>query len=169
MYKSFIKNSLVKDLMIIRRLITKIPADRADFRPQENMRSTIELLRYLSNCGTGIIRFWYSDGSEDYRTFYMPLVQRVKDLDLQGAEKEMEAQIALVEELFEKITDEDLLTKEVQYPWGETGLMGEALINTCVKWLAAYKLQLFVNMKMSTGQQLATPDLWRKTELEEML
>jgi hypothetical protein len=169
MYKEFIKNSLVKDLMIIRRLITKIPADRADFRPQENMRSTIELLRYLSNCGTGIIRFWNSDGSADFRTFYIPLAQRVKDLDLKGAIKEIEEQIVMVEELFEQITDEDLLTKEVQYPGGEKGLMGEALINTCIKWLAAYKLQLFVNIKMSTGQQLATPDLWRKTELEEML
>lgn len=59
-----------------------------------------------------------------------------------------------------------LLNKEVDYPWGDKAKFGVAIMETAVKWLIGYKMQLFLIMKLSSDQILTTPDLWRKTELE---
>jgi hypothetical protein len=72
----------------------------------------------------------------------------------------------LVEQLFENISEEDLVTKEVDYPWGEKALLGQAIIETNIKWLTAYKLQLFSYIKQNSDEKLVTPDAWRRTEIE---
>jgi len=166
MYKQFLLNSIIKEMKIIRRLSTKIPADKIDFRPKENIRSTSELLQYLSSCGTGMLRFWYRKDNSDLKTFFEPIIAHRQTVTQENFVAEMDSQIELVTRLFDQITDQDLLTKEVDYPWGEKALLGEAIIETSIKWLTAYKMQLFLKLKLSSEEKLATPDLWRKTELE---
>jgi len=166
MYKQFLLNSIIKEMKIIRRLSTKIPADKIDFRPKENIRSTLELLQYLSSCGTGMIRFWYRKDNSDLKTFFEAVYAHRKTITHSNFIAEMDSQIEMITNLFNGITDDDLLNKEVDYPWGEKALLGEAIIETSIKWLTAYKMQLFLKLKLSSEENLATPDLWRKTELE---
>lgn len=153
-------------MKIIRRLSTKIPADQINFRPKEGMRSSLELLQYLSSCGTGTIRYWYKTDDSDYKTFFAGLRTHTHTITHDNFIFEMNAQIELVKELFDNISEDDLLNKEVDYPWGEKALLGEAIIATNIKWLTAYKMQLFINLKLSSEEKLTTPDLWRTTELE---
>jgi hypothetical protein len=167
MNKESLQNSITRELKIVRRLLTKIPTDQMNFRPKENVRSTLELLQYLCSCGTSMIRFWYRTDGSDMKTFFTETGARLKTLSGDQIGAELEKQIKLLVQLFDKISEEDLLTKEVDYPWGTKAPLGEAIIETCVKWTTAYKLQLFMNMKLSTDEKLTTPDLWRKTELEE--
>ncbi len=168
MFKQFLLNSIVKEMKIIRRLATKIPADQHEYRPKENMRSYKELLQYLSVCGTNSISYWYrKDTAVDFRTFVTEVaVNAQKNISPQNFVAAMDAQIELVTKLFEQISEEDLLNKEVDYPGGDKGKLGEAIIETSIKWLTAYKMQLFLKLKLSSDQELKTPDLWRKTELE---
>ena len=166
MYKQFLLNSIIKEMKIIRRLSTKIPADKFDFRPKEGIRSTSELLQYLSSCGTGMLQFWYRKDNSDFKTFFAALAAKHTTITQENFIAEMDSQIALVTNLFNNITEEDLFNKEVEYPWGEKALLGEAIIETSIKWLTGYKMQLFLKLKLSSEEKLATPDLWRKTELE---
>lgn len=80
----------------------------------------------------------------------------------------MNEQIELTANLFDNITDADLLNKIVDYPWGVTAPLGEAIMETNIKWLAGYKLQLFTLIKLASGQKMGTPDAWRLTEIESV-
>ncbi len=166
--KEFLLNNIIKEMKIIRRLSTKIPASQIDFRPKEGMRSSLELLQYLSFCGTGTIRYWYRNDTSDFKTYFGALREHAHTITHQNFISEMDAQIKLVKELFENISEKDILTKEVDYPWGEKAMLGEAIIATNIKWLTAYKMQLFINLKLSSEEKLTTPDLWRTTELESL-
>lgn len=153
-------------MKIIRRLATKIPADKHDFRPADSVRSITELLQYLSTCGTGMLGFWYKKDDRDLKTYFMELNAGAKNVTPANFPAVMESQIELVNQLFDEITENDLLNKDVIYPWGETAKLGEAIIETSIKWLTGYKMQLFMKLKQTSSEKLTTPDLWRKTELD---
>ena len=166
MNKETLLKSITKEMKIIRRLSTKIPTDQINFRPKEGMRSSLELLQYLGFCGTAMILYWYKNEDSDFRTFFGGLRTHGQNITHENFISTMDAQITLVNQLFEKITEEDLLTKEVDFPSGEKAMLGEGIIETSIKWLTAYKMQLFVNLKLSSEETLTTPDLWRKTDLD---
>jgi hypothetical protein len=169
MFKQFLLNSIIHEMKVIRRLATKIQDNQGDYRPKDNIRSITELLQYLSACGTNTIRYWYrADTSIDFRTFVAEPTANSKNITPQNFVAAMDQQIELITQLFDKITEDDLLNKDVDYPWGEKAKLGEAIINTSIKWLTGYKVQLFLKLKMSSEQELKTPDLWRMTELEKV-
>ena len=165
MYKQYLLNSIIKEMHICKRLYTKIPADKMDFRPKEGMRSIAELLQYLSGCGTGTLLYWYRTDNSDFKTFFTALRAKTAGQTPEQFMDAMEAQVELVKKIFEKISTEDLHNKIVDYPWGTTAPLGEAIIETSIKWLTGYKLQLFTYIKLSSDQKLTTPDAWRITEL----
>ncbi len=167
MYKQFLLNNIINEMKIVRRLSTKIPADQINFRPKENLRSNLELLQYLCLCGTMSLRYWYRKEATDFRTYFAKLNDATKSITHDQFIAEMDSQIELVKQLFENITEEELMQKEVDYPSGVTAKLGEAIIQTTIKWLTAYKMQLFVNIKLCTDEKLSTADLWRKTDLND--
>jgi len=168
MNKELLLNNIIKEMKIVRRLSTKIPADQIDFRPKEGMRSSLELLQYLSSCGTGTLRYWYRNEDSDFKTFFGGLRAHSQSITQGNFIPAMDAQIELATKLFDSITEDDLQNKIVDYPWGEKAPLGEAIIATCIKWLTAYKMQLFMNLKLSSEEKLGTPDLWRTTQLEPL-
>ena len=161
--KEILRNSIIKELKLIKRLATKVPAGTEDYRPKENMRSIIELLQYLSGCGTGMLRFWNSNETEA-RPYLMKLREAAPKVTLENSAEIFDNEIARVNELFDTITEEEIATKEVMYPWGATDTLGIAIIETSIKWLTGYKMQLFLAIKVVSEEEISTPDLWRKTE-----
>ena len=126
MFKQFLLNSIIHEMKVIRRLATKIQNNQGDYRPKENIRSITELLQYLSACGTNTIRYWYrTDTSVDFRTFISESTGNAKNITPKNFVAAMDQQIELITKLFDKITEEDLLNKEVDYPWGEKAKLGE--------------------------------------------
>ncbi len=166
MLKETLHKNIVKDLKVVRRLITKINPDAAEYKPIENIRSILEVLQYLSSCSTNIIRFWYNEDQSDPRGFLTKLRKDDPIVTLENAITIFDAQIALVDDLFANITEDEIQNKEVTYPWGGKGTLGEGIIETSIKWLAAYKMQLFLYIKITSNQSLTTPDLWHKIEIE---
>ncbi len=165
MFKQYLLNSIVKEMKVCRRLATKIPVDKMNYKSKEETRSIGELLHYLSYIGTGIIRFWYRTDNSDMKTFFASVKAETVVSSPGQFIAAMDAQIELVTKLFDTISEEDLNKKMVTYPWGETAPLGEAIIETTIKWMTAYKLQLFSLIKHATGQKLGTPDAWRLTEM----
>ena len=161
MLKEILQDSIIKELKLIKRLSTNVTEDILDFRPKENVRSIIELLQYLSGAGTGMLLFWQSN---EARPFLMKLRENAPQVTLENAPAIFDKQIELVNEIFDAISEHDLANKVVSYPWGATDPLGKAIVETSIKWLTGYKMQLFIYLKQTTELALSTPDLWRKTE-----
>jgi hypothetical protein len=169
MYKQYLSNAIVKELRICKRLFTKMPRDEMDFKPKEGMRSTWELLQYLTVIGAAMPRYWFEEEDVDFSTFLGETINTSKKVLPEEFLAAMDAQIEVVNKLFDRLPEEDLNSREIAYPWGGTALLGEALVQTSVKWITAYKMQFFLYLKMSTDQPLGTPDAWLLTEISESL
>jgi hypothetical protein len=165
MYKQNLLDTLVKEMKIVQRLSTKIPVEQINYRPKEGMRSMLELLQYLTHTGTGFIMYWYRADTSDLKTFYAPISAKAKTLTHEQFIPAMDHQIEKVQELFSNMTDDEFKNKTVDYPWGGTAPLCEAILTTSVRWLIAYKMQLFLYIKMTSDQKLGTPDVWRLTDL----
>lgn len=165
MYKQHLQNAIVKEMEICKRLYTKIPHDKMDFRPKEETRSVFELLQYLSFAGTAMLNYWLKEEDPNFGTFWGRQITAAQQMQHEQFLPLMDDQIEMVKNLFDQITEEDLHQKEVSYPWGAKAPLGEAIITTTIKWLAAYKLQLFLYVKLCTDQKLGTADAWVLTDL----
>jgi hypothetical protein len=166
MYKQHLLNSIEKEINICRRLYTKIPPGQMDFKPKEGVRSTLELLQYLSIAGTLMPTYWLNKSDTDFTEFYVTNTTASKSVQAEQFLTVMDEQLVKLKDLFNQITEEDLIQKEITYPWsGAKAALGEGIIATSIKWLAAYKLQLFLFIKLSGDQSLATADAWALTEI----
>jgi hypothetical protein len=74
----------------------------------------------------------------------------------------MDEQMEVIKSLMDNVTDEELTGRNVKLAWGENKILGEAIMETAVKWLSAYKMQLYLYMKMN-GVKLDTGDCWIET------
>jgi hypothetical protein len=168
MYKQQLLNNIEKEINICRRLYTKIPADQMNFRPKEGIRSILELLQYLSFIGSAMPDFWLKKETVDMNTFFGAAASKAKNMTHEQFITVMDEQILIIRDLFDKISEEDLINIEITYPWGGSSPLGEAIIATSVKWLSAYKLQLFLFIKLADDQKLTTADAWVLTEFSPL-
>lgn len=56
----------------------------------------------------------------------------------------MDLQKREIKEFFDTVTERELETRDAALPAGGTALLGQAILDLPFKWLAAYKLQLFL-------------------------
>ena len=165
MYKQHLLNAIVKELKICKRLYTKIPHDKMDFRSKEEMRSIHELLQYLCIISTAPLNYWLNESHTEFGSFFSRVTAASKQIPHENFLAIMDEQIEMTNKLFDQISEDDLFHKEVTYPWGEKAPLGEAIITTSIKFLAGYKLQLFSHIKLCSDQKLGTADAWVLTDL----
>ena len=165
MYKQHLLNNIEKEINICRRLYTKIPPGKMDFRPKEGLRSISELLQYLGIIGIIMPGYWLKKDDTDFNTFFSTLDKATRTVPHEQFLTVMDEQMATIKNLFNQISEDDLMNKEVDYPWGGKAPMGEAIIATSIKFLTGYKLQLFSLIKLCDDQKLTTADGWFLTDL----
>ncbi len=167
MYKQHLLNAIVKDMKICKRLYTKIPHDKMDFKPKGDIRSIHELLQYLCIVGTAMPNYWLNESETDFfNIFFSKLAAASKQIPHEQFLSAMDDQIELINNLLDQISEDDLFHKEVIYPWGGKAPFGEAIISTSIKFLSGYKLQLFYLIRLCTDEKLGTADAWFKTEID---
>jgi hypothetical protein len=166
MYKQHLLNAIIDEMKICKRLYTKIPQDKMDFRPKADMRSIEELLQYISITGTALPEYWLNESESDFFASFEIKKAASQKISHQQFLSVMNNQIELIQKLFRQINEEDLLNKEVIYPWGGKAHFGEAIIASSVKFLTGYKLQLFLYIRMCSEEKLGTVDAWFITELD---
>ena len=164
MYKDHLRNAIVDEMKICMRLYTKIPPGKMDYRPKEGMRSIHELLQYIGLVGTALPIYWIKETDTDFFAEFDKKAALSKQMSHEQFIPVMRKQIEKIEELFGLVTDDDLLNKEVTYPWGGKAAFGEAIIASSIKFLSGYKLQLFLYTRMCTDLKLGTADAWFITE-----
>ncbi len=131
-----------------------------DFRPKEGLRSISELLQYLGIVGSALPYYWLKKNGTDFFALFGEIDKVAKTIPHERFLTVMDEQMAAIRDLFNEISEDDLMNKEIDYPWGGKAPMGEAIIATSIKFLTGYKLQLFSLIKLCDDQKLGTADAW---------
>ena len=166
-FKEYILDAMIRDLTLCQHLYEKIPEGAMDKRPREGMRSTRELLHYIAFIGSASVETYVNGGwSKQENVERMKAVRETTNkIDLDNFVTILEEEKKKLTALLTSISDEDLLTMETTQPWGTSVKLIEALLNNSLKYLAAYRLQLFMYAKM-WGAEIGTPNAWRGIDVK---
>ena len=166
-FKEYLLEAMIRDLTVCQHLYEKIPEGSMDKRPREGMRSTKELLHYIAFIGSASVATYVNGGWAKQEN-----IERMKAIREATNSMDVESFVAILEEekrkltdILTPLTDEDLLTIETTQPWGTKVKLIEALLNNSLKYLAAYRLQLFTYAKM-WGAEISTPNAWRGIDVK---
>lgn len=162
-HKQQILNTLQKETAICKRLFSMIPVEMYSYSPYTGMRTTLELLQYLSWNAVSCVENFMETDPEKQKGNYIRNRDHGISMKAEEFPARMDEQMFRINSLLQNVSDEELLSREVILPWEEPMLLGEALIETTVKWLTGYKMQLFLYMKMN-GMDIDTGDCWIATE-----
>jgi len=148
--------SMTRECDICKHLYTKLGPDAWDYRPTPSQRSTIELLRYLAACGIGAVK---SMAEQNWKLFG-EYTDRAKAMPADEFPAAMDRQKAELESFFRSVDEQTLGTQLASLPGGGKLPLGEAIMNGPLKWLAAYKLQLFLYAKATGAVEIGTANAW---------
>jgi hypothetical protein len=151
-----LKAALSEEIRIIRHLATKIDPSKLDWRPTEGQRSTQELLRYIALTGSGPVKAllagdWDVIGGMD---------KELEGLDLAGFDAAMVNQERVMHADLDELGDSGLAEREGKLPWGASLPMSQAIFATSVRFLCAYRMQLFLYIKQSGNTEIGTANAW---------
>lgn len=156
-YKEHLLLNLQREILLLKRLTAIIREKDLDFRPMEKVRSTRELMQYLSGIGANMMRAFTEDLSAEAR---QKMREYTTTATLDNIQLRLDEQWAAIEHAMSLITEEDLLSREVELPWKEKMALGAAIMHAPLRWLATYRMQLFIQLKMSGHDELGTADAW---------
>ncbi len=154
--KNDLRDCIVNEYKIMKQLLAKLPEGSEDFRISENQRSTIELVRYLSLLGPGIIHAGNDNGFQ----WFGENGPKVESLTLAEAPSYFDGAIAELETLFDGMSDEDFASKAVSVEGMGDWTMQGWLLNTLVRFVPSYKLMLFNHAKAAGNADIGTWDAW---------
>jgi len=159
--KDQLAESMLRECDILVHLFSKLPDGAYDYRPSEQQRTTLALLRYVAICGAAGIRCM----SEGDWTLFKSYSERVAEMPAADFPAAMGRQKAEIAKFFANVSEDVLETQEAPTPGGGGMLpLGVAILNGPFKWLAAYKMQLFLYAKAAGASDLRTANLWRGTD-----
>jgi hypothetical protein len=157
--KDQLADAMMRECDICQHLYEKLAAlgpEALEYRPSPAQRTTLELLRYLTVCGIAGLRFmaerrWAVFGEFQDRTCGMGAADFPAAMTRQKSE---------IHDFFEALTEEQLESQEALLPSGGTAPLDVAILGGPLKWLAAYKLQLFLYAKAAGASGLGTANAW---------
>jgi len=159
--KDQLLSAMQRECDICTHLHAKIPEGGMEFRLTPPQRSTLELLQYLSYVGTGFTSA-VIDATWDP---YTELAKTAESLQPEDFPAAMEKQKQDLTDLFAKVSDEDLQTREFTQPWGHTQKLGHAIQELAYASLVAYRMQLFLHAKAAGNSEIATPNCWAGVDM----
>lgn len=143
------------EFRIIKHLAEKVPEHTDGYRPTEKQRSTLELMQYLSGIFKAITQTIYADDVSIFGNF----MDTINKTTMENFAEVMDTQEKEVIEIINKFTDEDLATTMNMFNQGEK-TKGVYLVESIIKFVSAYKMQLFLYIKASGNASLGTSNVW---------
>lgn len=153
--KQAILDAMIRECKSCIHLATYLTPQSLEYRPSPKQRSTLELLRYLRVCGIATA-VSVIDGNWDR---YEEYEKKAETMTAAQFEPEMREQIRQLQQLFQEVSDSDWNTKTSKAPWGATLDMTHAMIELPLKFLTAYRMQLFLYAK-TAKPELTTKENW---------
>ena len=148
-------DAISNEFRILKHLAGKIPSGTLDYKPTETQRTTLELLQYLSGATLVTMKVILANDA----TLFKSLSDRNKEITLENFASVLNEREAEFREIMEKFTDEELAKVINMYGQGEK-TKGAYLIDSALRNLSAYKMQLFLYIKASGNTAIGSSDLW---------
>lgn len=158
MHKQHLLQNIEREILLLKQLAPLIEEKDLDFRPTEKVRSTLELMQYLSGIGSTMLR-WFLINDLTPEEFGKIREYR-STLTIQNFPERLDEQWDQIQAYMKDITEEDLISMEIVLPWKEKMMLGNAIINCPIKWLATYRMQLFLYLKMQGRPDISTKEAW---------
>lgn len=149
--------SLQNEVRILLHLIGKLDAKSADYRPTPKQRSSIELVRYLTCMGRGLV------GAAKTGTFngeaWGAMVASAESKNLE----QLTAEIASLSDFYAtelgSMSEAEFAEKIEMF--GNPFSKGSFIVNLVLSGHAAYRTQLFLYLKSCGREELNTFNLWQ--------
>jgi thiamine monophosphate synthase len=148
--------SMRHETNVIKHLATKVPAGQFGWRPTPKQRSTLELLQYLTTCGSIGVKLMVN-GNWDHAEALEAASAEVTPENFAAA---MDRQMADMEADIRSVAEGDFLTKPAAMPWGVPTVVGIGLVDCGLKPLVAYRMQLFLYAKESGSADIGPANCW---------
>jgi len=158
MYKQHLLQNMEREIILLKQLSVAIEEKDLDFRPVEKVRSTHELMMYLSGIASTMLR-WFLKNDLTPEEFAKIREYR-KGVTIENFKERLDVELQNIRNWMDSISEEDLLTMEVELPWKEKMVLGAAIINCPIKWLATYRKELFLYLKMNGRHEFSTKEAW---------
>ena len=147
-------DSISFELNVIRHLGSKVKPEHFEFRPTPKQRSTHELMvfmTYIFGAAIDNIKAGNTESTEIWKKETPPVtLENFNDL----IQKEEDH----IKKIISGMSESDLNESVTLY--GRERTRASHLLNGPFKWAAAYKLQLFMYLKMTGQEHLNTMNLW---------
>jgi hypothetical protein len=164
MYKQHLLKNIEREIILLKEIAPFIQEKDLEYRPVDKVRTTYELMQYLSTIGEVIFRWMIkNDITPEVRK---EIADYRSSLTIGNFSERMELQWTNIQKYMNELTDEDLFTKEAELPWKEKMVLGQAIINCPIKWLAVYRMELFLYLKINGHSELGTKEAWIPKELQ---
>ena len=155
--KSDLIGALKHEVNILVHLAGKVEPTMADYRPTPKQRSTLELLRYMSIMGPGLVRAAKA-GAFD------PAAWTVAQQEAEG--RNLEQTVAAIarqkDDYAAQLGDlSDAALREEIEIFGNRTSRGAFLVQLVLGGHVAYRTQLFLYLKSCGREDLNTSNLWR--------
>lgn len=149
--------SCAHEIRCIKHIATKIPDNQYDYRPTPVQRNMTELLRYLACCASSPLCNM-RDGNWDAAE---ALEKAVENLDVRkDFAAAMDRQQEFIATTINAFKEGDFASVGREMPWGAPCKLGQGLINTVLKALVAYRMQLFLYVKASGRHDIGPAQCW---------
>lgn len=148
---------LQKEVRVLLHLVSKIDSAMLDYRPTPKQRSTIELLRYLTNMGPTLVR--YAKGRPLDAAAMAEAIEAADARDFDETVIALAAQADVYVELLADMSDDDFRGPTTGFD-GLPVTRGQFLVNHVIGQCAAYRMQLFLYLKACGRDELNTMNLW---------
>jgi hypothetical protein len=159
--KNDILESIRHEINICNHLYGKLTEDSLEYRPTPGQRSTIELLRYLSVIGIAATRSMIEKDWSVWGTYKA----RAEQMSAEQFPAMMDLQMDEIAAYVNGLSDEEFNTGTLKTPMGQEVAIDFGLVSTVLKWLTAYKMQLFLYAKATGSQNLTTSNCWAGVDM----
>lgn len=156
MTKQELIDSFHRETSLISFLASRLTPEDLEFRFSPGQRSTLELLRYLSLAGIAPTIALVNGNWDHWQTY----AQRAEDVGLTGVGAAMERQFAEILQVLEPLTEQDLATRRAKTAWNTEMALGAAIVEQSLKFLTAYRMQLFLQAKAASHPAFSTWECW---------
>lgn len=161
MNKQQILKSIKEEHDILKHLFSKIKPTDYTFSPGEKMRTTEELLRYITYCAIYCIYCYDAVlSNKNKENAIKQYTDRASAMDIQEFPQALDQQYNEIEEILSKYSNEDLQQKRVVRIAGNECFLEEAIVNSSLRFLTAYRMQLFLYIKQTGQPDLGSYNCW---------
>ena len=154
--KNELIGSLQHEVHVLLHLASKIDRSMLDYRPTPKQRSTLELLKYLSIMGPGLVEAAQSGTFDRERWTAADAVAQARDFDETVAAIGEHTQ--LYASLLGAMSDADFRVEIEMF--GQKTTRGAFIVNLVKGGCAAYRTQIFLYLKSCGRAELSTMNLW---------